>query len=79
MPHTAFAMNIGYRDMKNSLSFAADDINIIKYLKGETVNIQKQDMNKGFVLVCVDSFPLGFAVYDGNKLKNLYEKGWTYK
>ena len=79
MPHTAFAMNIGYRDMKNSVSFAADDINIIKYLKGETVNIQKQDMNKGFVLVCVDSFSLGFAVYDGNKLKNLYEKGWTYK
>lgn len=82
IPHTAFALSLGPDDFNNCLDFPANDAQVIKYLKGETLIL---DMNKlkvpkkGFVLVSVDSYPLGFAHFDGNKLKNLYEKGWVYR
>ncbi|MCR5673313.1 MAG: SAM-dependent methyltransferase [Lachnospiraceae bacterium] len=80
--HTALALSIRETDHKNVLSFAADDPAVLKYLKGETLTFGREDaacdLKKGYVLVCVEHFPLGFAKYDGKKLKNLYEKGWIY-
>lgn len=80
--HTAFALSLNKHDYTNTLDLTADDPMVIKYLKGETLipdSDVTSDLNKGYVLICVDSFPLGFAAYDGSKLKNLYEKGWIYK
>ena len=79
-PSTAFALSLSPDDLNNVLSLRADDPDIIRYLKGETLIIGKDRMNcvkKGLVLICVDRFPLGFGKYDGNKIKNLYEKGWV--
>lgn len=65
------------------VSFASDDICVIKYLKGETVESTEishaellQDSD-GYVLICVDGFPLGWAKWtkDG-RLKNKYYAGW---
>ena len=82
-PHTAFALIIHAHDFTNRVSFGTDDDEVIRYLKGETVIIDKERFadlpDKGYVLVCVEEFPLGFAKYDGDKLKNLYEKGWIYR
>lgn len=65
------------------VSFASDDIRVLKYLKGETVESTELNHAKflqdadGYVLVCVDGFPLGWAkwVKDG-RLKNKYYAGW---
>ena len=60
---------------KNSLNFTAQDINIVKYLKGETINIDTS--YTGWVLVNVDGFPLGWSKADGHgRLKNKYNAGW---
>ncbi|MDE6566322.1 MAG: RsmB/NOP family class I SAM-dependent RNA methyltransferase [Lachnospiraceae bacterium] len=65
------------------ISFASDDIRVLKYLKGETVESAEPDHVEslrdadGYVLVCVDGFPLGWAKWtkDG-RLKNKYYAGW---
>lgn len=66
-----------------AVSFASDDIRVLKYLKGETVesievgHAEFLPDTDGYVLVCVDGFPLGWAKWtkDG-RLKNKYYAGW---
>lgn len=66
-----------------SVSFASDDIRVVKYLKGETVESVEINRKEAleildhYVLVCVDGFPLGWAKWmkDG-RLKNKYYPGW---
>ena len=82
IPHTAFALAMKYEDYENRLCLDADDPLVIKYLKGETLLIGEGEQNileKGTVLICAGAYPLGFAAYDGIKLKNLFEKGWIYR
>ena len=60
---------------KSRLWLKSGDINVIKYLKGETINIDES--YKGWVLVTVDGFPLGWGKADGcGRLKNKYNAGW---
>lgn len=80
--HTAFALSLKSDDFVNRLDYQAEDPEVIKYLKGETLIVdgnKNKNLKKGYVLVCADSYPLGFAYSDGKKLKNLYEKGWVYR
>lgn len=82
IPHTAFALTLDHKSFANSISFDADDPRVIKYLKGETIEADPGVISdqKGYVLICVDSFALGFAKpAGGGKLKNLYEKGWILR
>ena len=82
IPHTAFALSLGQDDFKNCLDLSADDPEVIKYLKGETLILEGDkfiNIKKGYLLICVDSYPLGFGYSDGKKIKNLYEKGWVYR
>lgn len=65
------------------LSFHAEDVRVIKYLKGETIdaeNILRQELlpeTDSYLLVCVDSYPLGWAKASGNgRIKNKYYAGW---
>lgn len=65
------------------VSFASEDIRVVKYLKGETIEageiMHKEELEilDRYILVCVDGFPLGWAKWmkDG-KLKNKYYPGW---
>jgi len=80
-PHTAFALSIRPEDFNNCCDFSSSDINVYKYLKGETIICDSSfnelnKLEKGYVYISVDGFGLGFAKSDGSKLKNLYEKGW---
>lgn len=75
-PSQALAMVLKTKDYKVSISFSCDDIRVIKYLKGETVSIDDAHHQKGYCLVCVDDFPLGWAKIQNNTLKNKYHKGW---
>lgn len=80
-PHTAMALLTDSHNFINSIDFDVDDEYVYKYLKGETLVIPDDDMRiqglkKGLCLIKVHGFGLGFAKYDGCKLKNMYEKGW---
>ena len=79
-PHTALALIMKKTDHSNTVSFSPTDPMTMKYLKGETLTVNKDTgLKKGYVLVCVDDHPLGFALFDGTKMKNLYEKGWILR
>ena len=69
----SFALALKKEEYDNVLDLRADDIRTLKYLKGETVE-DGSGLKDGLVLVCVDSFPLGFALNKGGTLKNKYPK-----
>ena len=50
----------------------------MKYLKGETIEVSdlKPAKEKGWQLVCVDGFALGFGKLERGILKNKYYAGW---
>ncbi|MCR5302760.1 MAG: SAM-dependent methyltransferase [Lachnospiraceae bacterium] len=77
-PHTAFALSLDMNDFRPYIDLDIKDVNVIKYLKGETI-IDDRAEDKGYVLICTDGYPLGFARSDGKRLKNLYEKGWVIR
>lgn len=74
-PSIQLALSAQICSYKNKLTLSSTDIDVVKYLKGETINI---DTNyKGWLLVTVDGFVLGWGKADGNgKLKNKYYAGW---
>lgn len=74
--HTALALSVKAADHVNAVDLRADDENLYRYLRGETMTDTGAHPDKGPVLICVEGFPLGFALYDGVRYKNLYEKGW---
>lgn len=77
--NSGFALSLNYNQFDNVLNMNESDERIIKYLKGETILAKDNDKaTKGYVLICVNTFPLGFAKFDGNKYKNLYTPGWRY-
>lgn len=76
-PSQALAMTLDGASFDNSLKLKVDDERVVKYLKGETLEITKEDqVNDGWVLVCIDSYPLGFGKLKNNTLKNKYLPGW---
>jgi len=64
---------------KNSISFSREDDRVIRYLKGETLLLNdEEEPVKGWCLICVDGYALGFAKGSGMTLKNKYYPGWRW-
>ncbi len=59
-------------DIRNTLSYSYDDLQIRQYLNGQT--LQAEDV-KGWCLICVDGYGLGWGKATGGILKNHYPKG----
>lgn len=79
-PSQAFALALKKSQFKNTVDLSVDDPRVIKYLKGETIDIKDRDTtSKGWILVCVDGFPLGFGKIDKGIIKNKYSKGWRWQ
>lgn len=78
-PSQSLAMCLRAGQYAREVSFCADDIRAVKYLKGETIDISdRESPGKGYVLVCVDGYPLGWAKCSGSTLKNKYPAGWRW-
>lgn len=77
-PSTTLALSLKMGEYKNCISLPASDIRITKYLKGETIifNENEQTAKDGFVLLCVDGYPLGFGKLSKNTMKNKYLASW---
>lgn len=74
----ALAMAMKESEADNVIEFANEDERVLRYLKGETLDISDQKVKDGYALVCVDHQPLGFAKITKNVFKNKYPKGWIY-
>ncbi len=74
-PSQALAMYLKKEQWTDPVDLSHEDPDVIRYLKGETIEADRQDA-KGFRLLCVDGFPLGFVKQDRSRLKNMYLPGW---
>lgn len=77
-PSTTLALSLKSNDFAYVLSLNRDDIRIQKYLRGETIFAEngETDIQKGFILICIEGFGIGFAKLADGKLKNLLGKGF---
>lgn len=79
-PSQAMAMVLGERLYSNCISFDREDERVIRYLKGETISLMEAEAPvKGWCLVCVDGFALGFGKGNGMTVKNKYYAGWRWQ
>lgn len=79
-PSQALAMVLQQREFSNTVSFASEDERVLRYLKGETVALSGgENVEKGWCLVCVDGYPLGWVKCTGQTLKNKYYPGWRWQ
>ena len=79
-PSQALAMSLKMSECKNVINIPSDDSRVIKYLKGETLDVEDitSRKEKGWYLVCVDGYPLGFGKLADQTLKNKYLPGWRW-
>jgi NOL1/NOP2/fmu family ribosome biogenesis protein len=77
-PSEPFALALHKDDVKACISLPVSDERLTRYLKGETITIQTEEAahTKGWHLLCVDGYPLGFGKLVGSTLKNKYPAGW---
>lgn len=77
-PSQALAMNLKKEDYDACIDLPAEDERVLRYLKGETLEVEDLigEKAKGWYLVCVDGFPLGFGKAGRGTLKNKYLPGW---
>lgn len=74
----ALAKAISSSQYDNVLNLALEDQRVLKYLKGETLDVRDRHAN-GTVLVCVDDYPLGFGIVSKGILKNKLPAQYRYK
>ena len=79
-PSQAFAMNLKKEEYDFVIDLPVSDDRVIKYLKGETLDVEDLTgrKDKGWYLVCVDGYPLGFGKLVNQMLKNKYLPGWRW-
>ena len=79
-PSNSIALALGREDIRDDsyLALQRDDDRLIKYLRGETIQVNAEDSLKssGTILVGIGNYPLGFAKINGSMAKNLYPKAW---
>ncbi len=77
-PSQALAMCLKKEEYKKTIDLPASDERIFRYLKGETLDVEDLTgrKDKGWYLVCVDSYPLGWGKLSSGTLKNKYLPGW---
>ena len=74
-PSQALAMFLTKEQWQDPVDLSHESPDVVRYLKGETIEADRDDA-KGFRLVCVDGYPLGFVKQDRSRLKNMYLPGW---
>lgn len=80
-PGQAFAMSLSKEDYAKTIDLPASDERIVRYLKGETIDVEDvtDSKAKGWYLFCVDGYPLGWGKLAGGTLKNKYLPGWRWQ
>jgi NOL1/NOP2/sun family putative RNA methylase len=77
-PSTQLALALKPEDYPRVVMLDGGDERVLRYLKGETIQDELCDL-RGYVLLCVDGFALGWCKGNGNgMLKNKYYPGWRF-
>ncbi|SES99141.1 RsmF rRNA methyltransferase first C-terminal domain-containing protein [[Clostridium] polysaccharolyticum] len=74
-PSQSLAMALKAGDYPNTINYPCDSLDLKKYLKGETVELENGKLS-GWQLVLVDGYPLGWGKASNGRLKNKYLPGW---
>lgn len=72
-PSQALAMCLSAEVIRRKLEFDSEHPDLLKYLRGESLVTSE---SKGYLLICVDKLPLGWAYSDGKRLKNKMKRDW---
>lgn len=80
-PSQQLAMTLKASDYVGSVSLSSEDERIGRYLRGETLLLEPGEATreKGWILVCVDQYALGWGKLVNGVLKNKYWSGWRLK
>lgn len=76
-PSQHFAMGLKKEEVKRTVDFSLEEERVIRYLKGETVEVE--GIADGWCLVCVDGFSLGWGKMQKGRLKNKYYTAWKWE
>lgn len=71
-PAHALALYLKAGEIRHRIDLSADDSRVAAYLRGETFPYEGE---KGWYLICVDGYSLGWGKLAGGVVKNHYPKG----
>ena len=85
-PSHALALGLRREDALRRIDLESDDPDVVRYLRGDTLELSAERMErehsgvplKGYCLVCVDGYPLGWGKWLDGILKNEYPPGWRW-
>jgi len=75
-PSHSLVVSLKKDDIKNTADFDSHSMEVLRYLKGETLMMDGLSGGKRLTAVCVNGYTLGWAKQEDDMLKNLYPKGW---
>jgi NOL1/NOP2/sun family putative RNA methylase len=79
-PSQALAMSLSPNEYSNCIRLEREDNRVLKYLKGETIDIDDFKINtQGWYLVCIEKYPLGWAKIVQGGFRNKYYAGWRWQ
>lgn len=80
-PSQSLAMALAMEEYKAVINLSWEDERLKHYLRGETIEISDEECEKqkGWQLVCVNGYPLGWGKLVNGLLKNKYHAGWRMK
>lgn len=80
-PSQSLAMCLKGEEYKYTVNLPVDDERVVKYLKGETIEVDDlvSAKEKGWRLILVNGYPLGWGKLANGTLKNKYLPGWRWQ
>lgn len=77
-PGQAFAVALKKEEYASVIDLDWRDERVVRYLKGETIQVDdvRVTREKGWQLVCVNGYPLGWGKLVNGQLKNKYLASW---
>lgn len=85
-PSHALALGLRRGDALRRIDLSAADPDVVRYLRGDTLELPAERIDrehdgvplKGYCLVCVDGYPLGWGKWMDGIVKNEYPPGWRW-
>lgn len=85
VPSHPLACALRVQEAKRVIHLSSADGEAVRYLKGETLNVDEDRVEveagiarKGYALICVDGYALGWGKWLDGVLKNEYPAGWRW-
>lgn len=85
VPSHSLAAALRPSEAVRSINLSSSDAEAIRYLKGETLSIPVQRITlqngaqpKGYALICIDGYAVGWGKWQDGIFKNEYPSGWRW-